>query len=41
MQYVGGSFVGIGMGWLLTNVGWSAWGPSMVGFAVIGAIKRA
>ena len=38
MQYVGGSFVGIGMGWLLEKFGWSAWGPSMVGFAVVGGI---
>ena len=38
MQYVGGSFVGIGMGWLLTQFGWVAWGPSMIGFAAIGAV---
>jgi len=38
MQYVGGSFVGIGMGWLLERFGWSAWGPSMVGFAAVGGI---
>lgn len=38
MQYVGGSFVGIGMGWLLQNLGWSAWGPSMIGFSVAGAL---
>jgi OPA family glycerol-3-phosphate transporter-like MFS transporter len=38
MQYVGGSFVGIGMGWLLERFGWSAWGPSMVGFAVVGGL---
>lgn len=38
MQYVGGSFVGIGMGFLLTQFGWVAWGPSMVGFAVVGAL---
>lgn len=38
MQYVGGAFVGIGMGWLLDRFGWSAWGPSMVGFAVVGGL---
>jgi OPA family glycerol-3-phosphate transporter-like MFS transporter len=38
MQYVGGSFVGFGMGWLLERFGWVAWGPSMIGFAAIGAI---
>jgi OPA family glycerol-3-phosphate transporter-like MFS transporter len=38
MQYVGGSFAGIGMGWLVQTYGWEAWGPSMIGFAVIGAI---
>jgi MFS transporter, OPA family, glycerol-3-phosphate transporter len=38
MQYVGGSFVGIGMGWLLEKAGWTAWGPSMVGFAAVGGI---
>ena len=38
MQYIGGSFVGLGMGWLLDKAGWVAWGPSMIGFGVIGAI---
>ena len=38
MQYVGGSFTGAGLGWLLEKYGWGAWGPSMIGFAVIGAI---
>ena len=38
MQYVGGSFVGFGMGWMLEKYGWGAWGPSMIGFAAIGAI---
>ncbi|RZA09511.1 MAG: MFS transporter [Proteobacteria bacterium] len=38
MQYVGGSFVGIGMGWLLEQYGWTAWGPSMVGFSAVGGI---
>ncbi len=36
MQYVGGSFVGLGMGWMLEKFGWSSWGLSMIGFAVIG-----
>ena len=38
MQYVGGAFVGLGMGWLLDAFGWTAWGPSMIGFAIIGAV---
>lgn len=38
MQYVGGSFVGFGMGLLLDRYGWGAWAPSMIGFSVIGAI---
>ncbi len=38
MQYIGGAFVGVGMGWLLDSYGWGAWGPSMIGFAFIGAI---
>ncbi len=38
MQYIGGSVVGIGMGWLLEHLGWGAWGPSMIGFAFVGAI---
>ncbi len=38
MQYIGGSVVGIGMGWMLEKFGWSVWGPSMIGFAVIGAL---
>ena len=38
MQYVGGAFVGLGMGWLLDNYGWSAWGPSMIGFSLAGGL---
>lgn len=38
MQYVGGSVVGIGMGYLLEKLGWSAWGPSMIGFAAFGGV---
>ena len=35
---VGGSFVGYGMGTILERFGWGAWGPSMIGFAGIGAV---
>lgn len=38
MQYLGGAAVGVGVGWMLDNFGWSAWAPSMIGFAGIGAI---
>ncbi len=38
MQYVGGSVMGVGAGWLIDTYGWGAWGPSMIGFSVIGAI---
>ena len=38
MQYIGGSLVGLGMGWMLDQWGWSAWGPSMIGFALVGFI---
>lgn len=38
MQYVGGAFVGIGMGWMLERFGWGSWGPSMIGFSFIGAV---
>lgn len=38
MQYLGGSIVGIGMGWLLESFGWGVWGPSMIGFALVGAL---
>ncbi len=38
MQYIGGSIVGIGMGWLLDHFGWSVWGPSMIGFSAMGAV---
>jgi OPA family glycerol-3-phosphate transporter-like MFS transporter len=38
MQYIGGSFTGIGLGLLLDRFGWSAWAPSMIGFAAIGAL---
>ncbi|CAN5494494.1 MFS transporter [soil metagenome] len=38
MQYIGGAAVGVGIGYLLDTFGWSSWAPSMIGFAVIGAI---
>jgi len=38
MQYIGGSAMGAGMGFLLDSFGWGVWGPSMIGFAAIGAI---
>jgi OPA family glycerol-3-phosphate transporter-like MFS transporter len=38
MQYIGGSFVGLGMGWMLDRFGWGTWGPSMIGFSVIGML---
>lgn len=38
MQYIGGAFVGVGVGWLLDNYGWGAWSPSMIGFAMVGAL---
>lgn len=41
MQYIGGSFVGLGMGWMLDRFGWGVWGPSMILFAAIGLILMA
>jgi OPA family glycerol-3-phosphate transporter-like MFS transporter len=38
MQYIGGSFTGAGLGWLLEQYGWTAWGPSMIGFSAVGAV---
>jgi OPA family glycerol-3-phosphate transporter-like MFS transporter len=38
MQYLGGAAVGLGMGWLLQSFGWGVWGPSMIGFSLIGAV---
>ena len=38
MQYVGGAAVGTGMGWMLERWGWTVWGPSMIGFSMIGAV---
>ncbi len=38
MQYIGGAAVGLGMGWMLERFGWGAWGPSMIGFSLIGAL---
>jgi OPA family glycerol-3-phosphate transporter-like MFS transporter len=26
------------MGWMLENFGWGVWGPSMIGFSLIGGI---
>ncbi len=37
MQYLGGAATGVGIGALLDRFGWAAWGPSMVGFAGVGA----
>jgi len=41
MQYLGGAVVGIGMGWLLDKYGWGVWGPSMIGFSMVGAVLMA
>jgi OPA family glycerol-3-phosphate transporter-like MFS transporter len=38
MQYMGGSVVGLGMGWMLDRFGWGMWGPSMIGFSGLGAV---
>jgi OPA family glycerol-3-phosphate transporter-like MFS transporter len=38
MQYVGGAVAGFGLGLLLDHYGWEIWGPSMIGFAVIGGV---
>jgi MFS transporter, OPA family, glycerol-3-phosphate transporter len=38
MQYIGGSFMGFGMGALLDAYGWGVWGPSMIGFSAVGGI---
>lgn len=38
MQYIGGSFVGVGMGYMLERYGWASWGPTMIGFSAVGAI---
>jgi len=38
MQYLGGSFAGIGIGKLVDLYGWRAWAPSMIGFAAVGAV---
>lgn len=37
MQYIGGSFVGLGVGAILDRWGWGAWAPSMILFAAVGA----
>ncbi len=38
MQYIGGAAVGTGMGWLLETFGWGVWGPSMIGFSLLGGL---
>jgi OPA family glycerol-3-phosphate transporter-like MFS transporter len=38
MQYIGGAFMGYGMGRLLDAYGWGVWGPTMIGFSAIGAV---
>jgi hypothetical protein len=38
MQYIGGAAVGIGMGWVLEHFGWGTWGPSMIGFSLVGSV---
>jgi MFS transporter, OPA family, glycerol-3-phosphate transporter len=37
MGYLGGAATGVGVGALLDRFGWGAWGPTLVGFAGIGA----
>jgi MFS transporter, OPA family, glycerol-3-phosphate transporter len=37
MQYLGGSLMGVGGGWLIDTFGWGSWAPSMIGFSLIGA----
>lgn len=37
-QYIGGAAVGSEMGWMLETWGWGIWGPSMIGFSLIGAL---
>lgn len=41
MQYLGGSVTGVGIGWLVKSLGWAYWAPSMIGFAVVGALIMA
>lgn len=41
MQYLGGSVTGLGIGWLVKSLGWAYWAPSMIGFAVVGALIMA
>ncbi|HYC78988.1 MAG TPA: MFS transporter [Planctomycetota bacterium] len=38
MQYVGGAATGVGIGALVDRFTWGAWAPSMISFAVIGAV---
>jgi OPA family glycerol-3-phosphate transporter-like MFS transporter len=38
MQYVAGSLVGIGMGFLLDRFGWGVWALAPVPFALLGAV---
>jgi OPA family glycerol-3-phosphate transporter-like MFS transporter len=38
MQYVGGAISAFGLGLLLDRFGWTIWGPSMIGFAAVGAV---
>ncbi|MBS1494125.1 MAG: MFS transporter [Bacteroidetes bacterium] len=38
MQYIGGSVMGIGAGWLIDTYGWGSWGPSMIVFSIIGGV---
>lgn len=38
MQYIGGSAVGIGLGFMLDHYGWDTWAPSMIGFSGMGAV---
>jgi OPA family glycerol-3-phosphate transporter-like MFS transporter len=40
-QYLVGSVVGVGMGWLLDKVGWDVWAWSIMPIALIGAILMA
>jgi sugar phosphate permease len=37
-QYVGAGLTGFGLGYILDTVGWSGWGGSLTGFALLGAL---
>jgi OPA family glycerol-3-phosphate transporter-like MFS transporter len=41
MQYIGGALAGYPLGWIIEKYGWTAWGPSLAVFSIVGMMLMA